>query len=487
MKKLLCILSLLLPLSLFAKKAVLTLQFRHTEKGTLHLLLPSERLGDLQPLKIISPIKNDTIYRFEVDIESPALTDFVISGDKGMSLLLQPGKECVFIYDATANPGYTVSGPYAEGQIQLCEQMEQRNPYQYEFIKDYTKAPLDTIPQKVDAAFKVMEQKDVAVFDSLFRLGKIDRAFLNCVKRDIQLYYLGVLSTIARNACLDLKKKDFYTYWAALYKKYPVEKMDLNSSWIDRYAELYYDFFLAYNAVKMEYKVPEGLTRENIFDYRYQIYTEQIKNKAMREKLLGSKLYSLGLNNKCFSPRIIPLFEKFKKDYPMNGYIPYFNIFTQKINDFTNKADSALPFDIRFVRDSDKINTLQDLLNEMKGKTVFIDFWYSTCAPCKEQFAYSKPLEEFLKQHKVEMLYVSIDDSTMHQNWMNHIKYFDLKGWHIRASLALGRDLEEVHGIYYFPTYMLVDKEGNILLKRAKRPSQKEVLYEQIRKSLSAE
>ena len=487
MKKLLFVLSLLLPLSLFAKKAVLTLLFRHTEKETLHVLLPSERLGDLQPLKIISPIKNDTIYRFEVDIDNPALTNFVISGDKGMSLLLHPGKECVFIYDATATPSYTVSGPYSEGQMQLCKQMEQRNPYQYEFIKDYTKAPLDTIPQKMDAAFRELERKDIAVFDSLFRARKIDRLFLNCVKRDIQLYYLGVLSCIARNACSDLKKKEFYTYWVDLYKKYPVDKMDLNSTWINRYANLYLNFFLYYDAAKMEYKVPEGLTSESQYDYMYCMYSEQIKNKAMREKLLGNKLYSMGLNNKLFSSRIIPLFEKFKKEYPLNGFIPYYNEFTQNINAFNTKATSEHSSDIRFVEEASKINTLKELLDKMKGKPVFVDFWFSTCGPCKEQFAYSKPLEEFLKQHQVEMLYVSIDDSTMHQNWMNHIKYFDLKGWHIRTSPALRRDLGKEHGIYYFPTYMLVDKEGNILLKRAKFPSQEEGLYEQIRKSLSAE
>lgn len=54
----------------------------------------------------------------------------------------------------------------------------------------------------------------------------------------------------------------------------------------------------------------------------------------------------------------------------------------------------------------------------------------------------------------------------------------------MRTSRVLWNDVGVKFGIYSFPTYMLVDEEGKVLLRNAKCPSEKEELYQQITEAL---
>lgn len=165
-------------------------------------------------------------------------------------------------------------------------------------------------------------------------------------------------------------------------------------------------------------------------------------------------------------------------------YTAHFAPFQRSLEIFQQKIQGDFSPEVKFVEGYEDIASLDELIGRFQGRPIFIDFWFSTCGPCREEFAYAEALYEFLKSRQIQLIYVSIDEENMDKNWKNSIKYFDLKGWQVRTSKALYEDLSKKYGIHSFPTYMLVDALGRIVLPNAKRPSEKEALYRQISEAL---
>ncbi len=69
--------------------------------------------------------------------------------------------------------------------------------------------------------------------------------------------------------------------------------------------------------------------------------------------------------------------------------------------------------------------------------------------------------------------------------WLNTIRKYNLKGNHLRANDSFNYDLYN-SGLSSgaLPQYMIVDAGGEVIVKDAFRPSDKEKLYHQIENSI---
>lgn len=433
----------------------------------------------------LSSITNDSLYQYKIDIKKPSFMSLIITNKGRVDLLLQPKDDVTLEYDFKAKCPYSFTGKNAAGQYLLNKWTKQCSSYKYEWTKDFTKAPFDTIPETMDTNFQKLKLEDIAVFDSLVQKREINKSFRDFMARDIELYYLASLSRLARNACETINQDAYYQYWSQLYNKFPIEKMETGSLWFYDYAKLYIINYLKFKKQKEGIVEAEPTTESEYYQYTNRIFHEWTNDKKLRELAWGNELFYLALNNKTNSTDLIPFFEQFKKDFPDNVYIPVFEKYAQNINLYHQKTTKSFGPEIRFLDKRDELKTLKDVFGKLKGKAIFVDFWFSTCGRCREEFEYAKPLKEFLKKHQIELLYISIDKDNMDENWKNSIKYFDLSGWHVRVPHDVHVDMDQNYGIHLYPTYMLVDKEGNIVTKRAKYPSEKEELYKQIEKALN--
>ncbi|MCK9640126.1 MAG: thioredoxin family protein [Prolixibacteraceae bacterium] len=91
------------------------------------------------------------------------------------------------------------------------------------------------------------------------------------------------------------------------------------------------------------------------------------------------------------------------------------------------------------------------------------------------------PLNE--KSKIMEIVYISIDQEVKDKQWKEMIKYYNLEGYHIRASKELDSDLRKIfgqNGSITIPWYLLVDENGKILKEHAKPPSQLTELAKQV-------
>ena len=105
-------------------------------------------------------------------------------------------------------------------------------------------------------------------------------------------------------------------------------------------------------------------------------------------------------------------------------------------------------------------------LAKMKGKVVLIDFWATWCGPCVAEIPNVKKTYEKLHSKGFEIIGISLDSNKdkltqfIKKKDMPWPQYFDGKGWKNKISTK--------HGIRSIPAMWLVDKEGNLVDKKAR-------------------
>lgn len=115
---------------------------------------------------------------------------------------------------------------------------------------------------------------------------------------------------------------------------------------------------------------------------------------------------------------------------------------------------------------------LQELLKPYKGKVVYIDFWGTWCSPCRRDLKMVSTLKQKVASKDVIFLYFA--NRSPEDTWKNLIQELHLTGdnvVHHRLPDEQQAMLERQLGVITFPTYMLVNREGVIVNKKASSPT----------------
>lgn len=131
-----------------------------------------------------------------------------------------------------------------------------------------------------------------------------------------------------------------------------------------------------------------------------------------------------------------------------------------------------------------------------ENKVVFVDFWYTSCSPCLQEFPFTPDLKNRFKEQELSFLYICVPTTAKwsiknEKTWRELIEKHKLEGIHVKVTDAFAENFWESHKdsisedlLYAYPTYLLINKQGEIVNFRAPRPSKKEILYQQIDKLL---
>lgn len=124
-----------------------------------------------------------------------------------------------------------------------------------------------------------------------------------------------------------------------------------------------------------------------------------------------------------------------------------------------------------FMDHSRKLHSLTELLEQYKGKYVYVDVWASWCGPCRQLFPLSHRLQK-IYQKDVVFVYLNTDDS-----YDKGFNVSDGENLNPDHSYWIKRDspfLKEVLKIKGLPHYALFDREGKMMENDFIRPDDKE-------------
>ena len=121
----------------------------------------------------------------------------------------------------------------------------------------------------------------------------------------------------------------------------------------------------------------------------------------------------------------------------------------------------------------DNYYKLDQLLDDHKGKIVYLDIWASWCGPCRAMMPYSEKLQEKYKDKEVVFLFVSIDQDP--GKWERSARDFNLLENSFLARNYPKAKLFQDNNVSTIPRYMLFDKNGRLIDDNARRPSDKDL------------
>jgi thiol-disulfide isomerase/thioredoxin len=96
---------------------------------------------------------------------------------------------------------------------------------------------------------------------------------------------------------------------------------------------------------------------------------------------------------------------------------------------------------------------------DLLGKVVYIDFWATWCAPCKEHIRYIQSTIEETKDKDIVYLFISVDKDP--NKWRNYVKENNLGGIHVNDQQGL---VSMYWNIQALPNYFLLGKDGRVAI-----------------------
>ena len=140
---------------------------------------------------------------------------------------------------------------------------------------------------------------------------------------------------------------------------------------------------------------------------------------------------------------------------------------------------------VKDITEGEKI--FRKLVEPYKGKIILIDVWGTWCAPCKEALSHSQ--EEYERLKPYDMVFMYLANSSPENSWKNVIKEYNVTGdnvVHFNLPAAQQKAVENYIKVSAYPTYKLVDQNGNLLDVNAD-PHHLDVLEKLIKRILGKE
>lgn len=226
-------------------------------------------------------------------------------------------------------------------------------------------------------------------------------------------------------------------------------------------------------------KANEQKLMEINLKYNFQLLLEnsEILNKGLMKDLVLSQ----GLSRFYFTNNLVPKSEDWEKldELIENKWVINY------LKDYSLEKTSA-PEQIVDSKQEEINSNIEEVkskyIDKYKGKVVYIDFYATWCGPCRQEIPFAKQLHEEFKNK--EVVFLNLCAKSKKEDWENFKKQYDLEGENYFLNNEEFYLLSEIYKVQGFPTYILIDKEGNVVDYNAFRPSNKKSLYDKINELL---
>jgi len=151
----------------------------------------------------------------------------------------------------------------------------------------------------------------------------------------------------------------------------------------------------------------------------------------------------------------------------LKGYIIILSLVLVSCNLETTTQFSEAALNDVFTSFEGEEVTFSSILESHKGKAILIDVWASWCKDCIEDF----PIEKALQQEFPDVSFVFLSLDRSEAAWKRGIKKYNIKGDHYFMKSGSDGPFWDFLNSNWTPRYLVVDKQGNIKLFKAKSAS----------------
>ena len=119
------------------------------------------------------------------------------------------------------------------------------------------------------------------------------------------------------------------------------------------------------------------------------------------------------------------------------------------------------------------VNGKKCRLSDLKGKYLFIDFWATWCAPCREEIPHMAKLQEhFANDKRIKLISISWDYTQ--EVWLDYLKKRPATWAQYIVDKKNMDFMKKEYRMTFIPRFLLLDPEGRIISIEFARPSDPE-------------